>query len=173
MSRIRDPIRRGARLAALALAAASVLPATAEAQSRVRFNGQVLSGRGGYGQGVLTVEQLAACVHVAMQVNQSAREIEDGRTRIAEARAQIRSTAQSLALNRRRLARDDWEGKMTYDYLEARNQARTREVEAEAAALAETMRAQQTQAAQFNSYCSQRSYYDADMRAVRSRLGTP
>jgi hypothetical protein len=172
--RIADmPPRLRRRLLLAGLAAALALAASqAVAQGgRVRFYGAALPGSGdAYGSGVMNQNDLEHCVRLEHEINAGAGAMEAEEARIAAGRAEIEGLNREIEQSAARLDRNNRPAVKRHDALVERQRAAAADFNARLPAFNARARRHNARMNEFNTGCAANRFYEADMRAVRTRL---
>ena len=146
-------------------------PALARRGGRVRFRAGGLPGRGAYGPNVLDQDKLERCLRLEGEINAGAETVDAEEAALNARKAEIERLSREIDL---RAARVDQYSQVSvdgYNRLVEQHRSMAGEFNARLSAFNTRVEAHNARVADFNSLCAERYYYEADMRAARSRLG--
>ena len=149
----------------------SFAPVIAHARrGRVRIGGRGLDGKGGYGQGVLTPDQLSACLRSEAEINQMADMIDEREVLLGQKQIELKKLGDELDRIRSRL--DTTSQRAVGDYNRKVEQHRRMTADFNKSIPEHNNRVDRlnTHSASFNTNCAGKNYYDSDMKEVRNKL---
>lgn len=163
--------RLWAGLACLALFVAASRPADARRRGRVRVGGGGLPGRGPYTADILTQDQLDRCIRLEASVNRNAEMLEAMDADLAAREASIDRLGHEIDRSTATLNRYSQAAVNNHNQMVVQHQALVRAFNASLPNHNAQIDAFNRQVSDFNALCAQKRYYEADMAAVRARLG--
>lgn len=155
----------------LAVVVHPAAPASARGGGRARFRSVGLAGRGTYGPGVLTQDLLERCVRLESGINTNADAIDATQVGLELRSAEIERLGRDVNARAARLDRTSQAAVDGYNSLATQHRSMVNTFNARLPALNARVEAHNMQVNDFNANCAAKSYYEADMRSLRSRLG--
>jgi hypothetical protein len=130
-----------------------------------------MSGRGSYGPGVLTQDQLEQCIRLERDINTRADSVDAEEAALNARQAEIERLGMEIDLRAGRVDRYSQVSVDNYNRLVMQHRSKVGDFNARLPAFNARVEAHNAQVGEFNAICAQRRYYQSDMQAVRSKLG--